>query len=223
LGRDEAGANEAGSASPRRDAARTRARLLEALSALLERQGFEAVTAAAISSEAGLAHGTFYRHFTDKTAALEALFEEFRATIERARPSFEGELGDLAAERARVRAWLAAIFENALERPGLLRAYYLFVGMRNEAVREEKLARRLALRASLARYFEALTAAGLADIAEPAALAAALLAIIDGALHVAVLEGRPFDPLTLAGATDVYDRAIFGRRPPRADGNGVLD
>src|SRR5579872_5725293 len=48
----------------------TKRRLLDALERLLEREEYARLTAAAVSKEAGLGHGTFYLHFRDVREAL---------------------------------------------------------------------------------------------------------------------------------------------------------
>ncbi len=73
-------ADRSGAAAPARhrgpDGAR--GRLLDALERLLAERDFGDVTAGAIASAAGLAHGTFYRHFADKRAALRAALDRSR-------------------------------------------------------------------------------------------------------------------------------------------------
>ncbi len=79
----------------------TRERLLTALEALLERHDYAAVTAAEIAEEAGLAHGTFYRYFRDKGAALREAIERVRAAVDREHVALATQPGSLERERAR--------------------------------------------------------------------------------------------------------------------------
>src|SRR4051794_31350018 len=58
---------------------RTRRTLLDAGFRLLEEQGPEALTIAAVSAAAGVAPGTVYRRFGDKEGLLAELQEEFTA------------------------------------------------------------------------------------------------------------------------------------------------
>src|SRR6185312_10108320 len=69
LGRGEAGAAPA----PARPRPNARDALLDALERLLDRHDPRDVTAGAVSVEAGLAHGTFYRYFRNRDDAIRAL------------------------------------------------------------------------------------------------------------------------------------------------------
>ncbi|HEV8022739.1 MAG TPA: TetR/AcrR family transcriptional regulator, partial [Candidatus Lustribacter sp.] len=76
LGRGDPGAKP-GPAKPRPNA---RQALLDALERLLDRSDPGDVTAAAVSLEAGLAHGTFYRYFHNRVDAIRALADDLRET-----------------------------------------------------------------------------------------------------------------------------------------------
>ena len=56
--------------------ARTRARLLDAGTAVFERDGFHAATVEAIAEQAGFTRGAFYANFADKADLLLTLLEE---------------------------------------------------------------------------------------------------------------------------------------------------
>src|SRR5579875_1893773 len=76
LGRAEGAAAAAPAPARRRGDARER--LLDALERLLEARDLAGVTADAVAAEAGLAHGTFYRHFRDKRDAFKAALDRLR-------------------------------------------------------------------------------------------------------------------------------------------------
>ena len=59
----------------RRRTSETRERLIEAFEFLLETLSFDRVTAGAVAERAGVAHGTFYRYFSDKAALLRAALD----------------------------------------------------------------------------------------------------------------------------------------------------
>ncbi|MGH7756575.1 MAG: TetR/AcrR family transcriptional regulator, partial [Vulcanimicrobiaceae bacterium] len=80
-------------AGTRRDAGKTRAALLDATERLLGVIDLGKLTAAGIATEAGLGHGTFYRHFRNKGEAVRTAIERYRAGVDRERPSFEEPLG----------------------------------------------------------------------------------------------------------------------------------
>jgi AcrR family transcriptional regulator len=58
--------------------------LLDALSRLLDREGFARVNTNAIAAEAGAAVGTVYDYFPNKEAILEALLERYQRRLEAA-------------------------------------------------------------------------------------------------------------------------------------------
>jgi AcrR family transcriptional regulator len=77
------------SSRPQSKAARTKARLLDALDVLLREAEFEQIAITDIAREAGMATGSVYVHFKDKTAFLEALLDE-RLQILRQRVEEQG-------------------------------------------------------------------------------------------------------------------------------------
>ncbi|MEL7032852.1 MAG: TetR/AcrR family transcriptional regulator [Pseudomonadota bacterium] len=69
--------------TPKQDRAiRTREKLMSALERLLRVQEFENISVQDIAREAGVAVGSVYSHFKDKTAFLEALLAFWRAQVE---------------------------------------------------------------------------------------------------------------------------------------------
>jgi AcrR family transcriptional regulator len=182
--------------------------LVAAFERLVDRFPSGAVTAGMVATEAGLAHGTFYRYFSDKRAVFLAALERTRDELERARPSFDPPLGTLADERARVRTWVEAIVIRKASNSGVLRAYFdsLEVDEDLRTARRERRAERIA---ALATYFERLRACTIVNVAEPVPLATALLALLDAVFEEAVVRGAAVDPVTVAGVVAVFDRAIF--------------
>jgi AcrR family transcriptional regulator len=198
----ERGPESAPAAKPTRD---TRERLVSAFLELVNSEPYEALTAGMVASKAGLAHGTFYRYFRDKRAVFMAALERVKAEFDRGRPTFDPPIGDLDAERARVRAWVAMLSRRGNHR-GMIRAFY-------DALEDDpelgamRRARRAERSADLARYLERLVAGNIADVPDPAALAAALTAMVDGVLREAA--GDALENATVSGVADVFDRAIF--------------
>ncbi len=190
----------------------TRERLLTALEALLERHDYAAMTAAEIAEEAGLAHGTFYRYFRDKGAALREAIERVRAAVDREHVALATQPGSLERERARVRRWARAVMGAPVERPGLLRAWFALTDADPQAAQRRSERREHSVE-SLASYLERCVAAGLVrDLAHPRALATALLSLFDGVLRGAA-TGRASSREAIEGVLDVFDRAIFGTFP----------
>jgi AcrR family transcriptional regulator len=116
---------------------RTRRTLLDAGFRLLEEQGQEALTIAAVSSLAGVAPATVYRRFGDKDGLLSELQREFTAgfreeyALRMSRSAFPADAAPEAAVDIAVRA-LADTF-RAHEK--LLRVFVI-LGMREEQVFE---------------------------------------------------------------------------------------
>ena len=72
--------------------------LMDALSSLLRRKRFEEISVQDITEEATLNRNTFYLHYTDKTALLQAMTESrFRSLIARRNISFTDCNGALRA------------------------------------------------------------------------------------------------------------------------------
>ena len=200
-------AGDAG-AAPRPQQRDTRDRLVRAFLELLEEHPYAAVTAGMVATRAGLAHGTFYRHFRDKRAAFMAALERVREELDREGPSLDGPLGDLAAERERLRSWLVFKLSSHSQHPGILRAFLEAVDDDPElnALRAERKSERIA---AFARYVERIGAATDARFENPAALARALAALLDGALRESIAYGTEVPSATVAGVAELLDRAIF--------------
>ncbi len=206
LGRaeDERAARPA--AKPRGDA---RARLLDALERLLDGRDFTALTADAVASEAGLAHGTFYRHFRDKRAALRAALERVREGRGPALDALADDVASVGEARAGIRRLVESVLRSPAEHPALLRAYYA-LSLRDEEFAGERRERKAAASKRLGEHLTALRARGLATVADPEATAGALFAMLDGFYREAVVDGTALDETRIAGAAEVMERAVFG-------------
>jgi AcrR family transcriptional regulator len=97
----------------------SRARLLAAAGRLFVERGYHATRPQDVSREAGVGHGTFYLHFSDKR-------ECFLAFVEEAHQQLDAELGARMPEDAdlegRIRALLEGIYDFAERHPGVLSA-----------------------------------------------------------------------------------------------------
>jgi AcrR family transcriptional regulator len=102
---------------------RTRAALLDAARALLEQDGFEALTMAAAADRAGVTRRSVYLHFPSRAGLVGALFDHIAAqeglgaSLERvwAAPDGPGALREWAAHVARFHPRLLAV-DRAVER-----------------------------------------------------------------------------------------------------------
>ena len=97
----------------------TRSLILGAAQSLLSLQGYERMSTRAVAERAGVAVGTVFLHFPDKSALVEALLHDH---IERALAGALATLpaGDLASELVHVAACLFAAYEA---NPALSRVY----------------------------------------------------------------------------------------------------
>jgi AcrR family transcriptional regulator len=207
------GAEESGPLSiasvTRRAPAQTRERLVSAVERLLTDHGYGDLTAGMIASDAGLAHGTFYRYFKDKREAFVAAMERIREQIERERPTFDPPFGTRDQERDRVRALLDSSLAKPAQHPGLIRAYFEL--LESDAELQAARALRLSERVqALCAYLTRLGEAGTIVADAPESLAVALTGLVDATFRDAVLARRPVDAVTKDGVIRVFDRAIFG-------------
>ena len=100
----------AGQAPPERaDAARNRRRILEATRALVDRDGAQSLTIAAVARAAGVGPATVIRRFGDKAGLLMALLDEQERELQDAMLRGAPPLGPGAPARERVYAFLVAL------------------------------------------------------------------------------------------------------------------
>jgi AcrR family transcriptional regulator len=192
----------------RRATGDTRKRLLDAFERLAERESYAGITADAISLEAGVAHGTFYRYFRDKRALFTSVIERLVEDLARTAPLFEPPYGSRDDERQRLRRWLAALFARKADHPGVLRAYYEALEDDPE-LRQARETRRRERVERFARYLDALAAAGTIDALPAVPAATALLALVEATLRSGVAARGPIDATAIAGVITVLDRAVF--------------
>jgi AcrR family transcriptional regulator len=206
LGRADGGSAARPAPRPRGNA---RARLLDALERLLEERDFSALTADAVAAEAGLAHGTFYRHFRDKRDALRAALERVRESRGPVLDALADDVASAAEARAGIRRLAESVLRSPAEHPALLRAYYA-LSVRDEEFARERRERKATASERLGAHLAALRARGLATVADPEATAGALFAMLDGFYREAVVDGTVLGESRIAGAAEVMERAVFG-------------
>jgi AcrR family transcriptional regulator len=97
----------------------TRQKLLGAARGLFVTEGYHATRPQDITRAAGVGHGTFYLHFTDKQACFLAFVEEATAELNEVVASHVGETHGI---EARIRAILTAIHVFSNRHPGVLNA-----------------------------------------------------------------------------------------------------
>ncbi|HEY8481658.1 MAG TPA: helix-turn-helix domain-containing protein [Spirillospora sp.] len=110
----------------RADAARNRAKVLEAAAALFARHGVDAVTMDAIAAAAGVGKGTLFRRFGDKAGLAVALLDERERDLQDAILSGPAPLGPGKGDAPvppseRLRAFVDAYLDHVMEHLPLVR------------------------------------------------------------------------------------------------------
>jgi TetR/AcrR family transcriptional regulator, transcriptional repressor for nem operon len=193
----------------RRRKSDARERLLSALERILATRDFAGITAGMIASEAGLAHGTFYRHFRDKRDVLLAAFDRVRERRTAPLDALSQRPASVDEARAVIRTFVEGILRWPSAHVSLLRAYVM-LSLHDEEFARERRARRKLLTNQMADAFTELRLRGFTAMSDPNATATALYAMLDGIFREAIVDGEPLDDAWIAAAVDVFDRTIFG-------------
>ena len=115
-------AKQAGARPERADAARNRARILEAARSLFAERGVREVSLEEVARAAGVGKATLFRRFGDRGALFLALLDEHERELQDAVLRGEPPLGPGAPPRARLLAFLDALLRLSLEHRELLLA-----------------------------------------------------------------------------------------------------
>ena len=115
-------AKQAGARPERADAARNRARILEAARSLFAERGVREVSLEEVARAAGVGKATLFRRFGDRGALFLALLDEHERELQDAVLRGEPPLGPGASPRARLLAFLDALLRLSLEHRELLLA-----------------------------------------------------------------------------------------------------
>ncbi|MEV5478047.1 MULTISPECIES: TetR/AcrR family transcriptional regulator [unclassified Streptomyces] len=102
-----------GPATERADAARNRARLLEAAARLVAERGAGQVTMQAVAEAAGVGKGTLFRRFGDRDGLLLALLDEAEEAFQEAYTSGPPPLGPGVSAADRLAAFGCALLDRA--------------------------------------------------------------------------------------------------------------
>jgi AcrR family transcriptional regulator len=106
----------------RADAARNRARLLEAASRLVAEHGAAGVTMEAVAAAASVGKGTVFRRFGDRTGLLTALLDHTERKFQAAFLGGPAPLGPGAPPAERLRAFGRALLRRSVDEMDLLLA-----------------------------------------------------------------------------------------------------
>jgi AcrR family transcriptional regulator len=176
-----------GTLSPERKARpSSRDRLLDAVERLLEVHDLSAISTGMVASEAGLAYGTFYRHFRDLAHVVRDAMVRETVTLGKLSARFDEPLGDADHERAKLVAWLREALGAVLARAGLFRAWHVTSNNDSTVVAERQ--RRFEANVEhMAHYLERLQAAGISKTTPPFA-AYAIIALVGAAAREAAID-----------------------------------
>jgi AcrR family transcriptional regulator len=176
-----------GTLSPERKARpSSRDRLLDAVERLLETNELATISTGMVASEAGLAYGTFYRHFRDLAHVVRDAMVRETANLESLNERFTETPGAPDAERTKLIAWVRETIATVLARPGLFRAWHV-TSNHDWPVVAERQRRFEANVEHMASYVARLSAAGAAKVT-PAFSAYAIMALVGAAAREAAID-----------------------------------
>lgn len=176
-----------GTLSPERKARpSSRDRLLDAVERLLETNELATISTGMVASEAGLAYGTFYRHFRDLAHVVRDAMVRETANGEALNERFSEPLTEATAERQKLVAWVRETIATVLQRPGLFRAWHV-TSNHDWAVVAERQKRFESNVEHLAAYLQRLRDASIAKTT-PAFSAYAMLALVGAAAREAAID-----------------------------------
>jgi AcrR family transcriptional regulator len=197
-------------------AAQTEAALREAGRRVFARSGYLDAKITDIAAEAGRSVGSFYRHFAGKDELLQALLLDWTAQAgeELADPEVSGDLSDQAALRARVAVYWHSYRGHLPEIRALSDAAHASPAFARQLaqIRHEELR-------TMRAHLERLRAAGFDLPGDPAVLASAFNALLEGFCRIWIAEGgepigRPLsDDEAIDTLTGLLAHGLTG--PPR--------
>ncbi|MGX1370160.1 AcrR family transcriptional regulator [Streptomyces canus] len=186
----------------------TAERILEATEEVLRRHGPAKATVVDVARALGVSHGSVYRHFRTKAALREAVTKRW---LDRATGMLAGIAEADRDPEARLRDWLAALFEakrrKAGDDPELFATYTVLTGESVETV-VEHLAE---LTGQLTRIVRDGTDAGTFTVADPAVAARAVFQAT-GRYHDPAYAREWEQPGAEAEFTAVVDLLVRGLR-----------
>lgn len=189
-----------------------RARILGAVVQLLEKRDVSRVTIDVVIRSARVSRATFYRHFSGKTAVLNAAIASVYEDLLEIPIRVDEPIASAAVERARLRSWVEGLLRAVVQKPGILRAVFSSAPLRKEKDKRTRVNRAIVHR-SLVTYMDRLSAAGLTQVDDPAVLAHGIMSANAGVVRQIVYDRIECPPeLLIAGAAEIVCRAVFPER-----------
>jgi len=198
---------------PRGSKAETHERILSSAIALFAERGYERTSMRAIASRAGVSHSAIFWHFGDKEtlfresvrSMLLPFFEEFKSSLDQTDPrervfeSFAAYERVVAENGETIRSIVRWLLESEQLRASLIQTLFY---LHNQFVNE--------VRDTLEE------AQG--DDPESAALAAAIVSLLDGNLLLALLDPSAQNQALRQAGLRILTRRALGKGPARNDG-----
>jgi AcrR family transcriptional regulator len=201
---------ETSSAAPttkRSSAMSTMHRLLDAFERLLTRNNFSTISASAIAEEAGIAHGTFYRHFKSKRELLLAAMNR-AAERNESYAQLTASEESLETERVRLKNWMRKKLLSVSEFPALWLTWSSLAQSDPEIARlREELRDRK--RAILSAYLSQLHNLGYSPVTDADAASRTIYALILGVLQNASSRGV-LAPQIVEFSCSMVNGVVFG-------------
>ncbi|MFF9805812.1 TetR family transcriptional regulator [Streptomyces coeruleorubidus] len=187
----------------------TAERILEATEEVLRRHGPAKATVVDVARALGVSHGSVYRHFRTKAALREAVTKRW---LDRTSGELSGIAAGAGAPEARLRDWLAALFDAKRRKAGgdpeLFATYMVLTGENGAAVGEHI----ADLTSQLTRIIQAGVETGDFAAADPRATARAVFQAT-GRFHDPGYAREWEEPGAEADFTAVVDLLVRGLRP----------
>lgn len=183
----------------------TRTKLMDAAERLLDRENWSGITVRHIAAEAGVAEGTFYRHFQSRPDLLRACASRVVETLEARLGALRGIAETRDDERKRVRALAVEFVSNP---PGAAVMYALWSTGESRGLRTERQVRR---QRALSTYLRELRERGYVTFSdsEIEELSIELALLLQSFSYRTVIERRHLNDGEYEAVAAIVDRVIF--------------
>jgi len=189
----------------------TRQRIIDAFLKLIDSEPWGDVTPGAIAKAAGIAHGTFYRHFRNREDLLDACTAQAYNALDARLHELDEIAGDVEAERQRLRSWIINYLRNPTAPAGLLRVIIESIAERRDRIRLE---RRVARTKAFTDYLTALRDRGFSvATGDVGPLAATMSLILEMLARRTAIDDALLSEDDFAGTLEAFDRILFWRPP----------
>jgi AcrR family transcriptional regulator len=196
----------------RRAATDSRERIAAAFLHLIERTGWNSLTAAAIAREAGVSDGTFYRYFHSRTGVLDFCTERVNRLLDDRLNELHAIAPTAAEERARLRAWSIGILRHPPGPPALFRVW---AAVGSPEIRKERYTRRIR---AFRLYLQLLGQRGYISTTDDHERIAVALSLIQQMFtRRSLVEDALLHDEEFAAVGETFERLVFWAPPDRTE------